>query len=369
MIILAVNSGSSSIRLSAFRGNADKPVLIAEQHSGITTESPRDILKRFLSGHQIDEVSIVSHRVVHGGTKLVQTCLIDDKVESEIRRLSPLAPLHNPPALKWIEACRSVLGPEIPRAAVFDTAFYSSMPERSKMYALPQDLCRKYEIRRYGFHGLAHRAMLQRWTNLRKDIAGGGKIISLQLGAGCSMTAVDNGKPIDTSMGFSPLEGLVMATRSGDIDPGLIPYLQKTAGLGISEVEEMLNHSSGLLGLSGISGDMKTLLAADGPEAKAAVDLYCYRAKKYIGACIAALNGIDGILFGGGVGENAPPVRERILGDMEWLGIELDKTANSKAIGKESLISPSRSKIDVRVIPVNEAEILAREALSIMEHL
>ncbi|MDI6792050.1 MAG: acetate/propionate family kinase [bacterium] len=365
MIILTVNAGSSSIRLAAFvkKGSGmEKPA--AGKYK--PEEDSPSILKAFLQEHKIKDVSIIAHRVVHGGTQFVNSCLIDSAVEREIDRLSPLVPLHNPFALKWIRTCRAAFGDQVPQAAVFDTAFYSTLPDVATIYALPGNLCQQYHIRRYGFHGIAHRAMWRRWSKLRPDLKDGGRVISLQLGAGCSISAVHNGKAVDTSMGFSPLEGLVMATRSGDIDPGVILYLQRSCGLSIDRIEEMLNHSSGLLGVSGISGDMRALMESGLPGARLAVDLFCYRARKYIGAYLAVLGGADAILFGGGVGENAPAVRRLILKNMHWIGITLDFQANSAIIGKEGRVSSPESKIDVWVIPVDEASVLAREAIGVM---
>jgi len=367
MVILTVNAGSSSVRLAAFVKTENG----MEKRGGRKydlEESSRTILRQFVSDSGIhNNISVIAHRVVHGGTRFVNPCFIDADVEAEIERLSRLAPLHNPFALKWIRECAGTFGGHVPQTAVFDTAFYSALPETAAVYALPGDLCRQYDIRRYGFHGLAHGAMLRRWKELSPDLQDGGKVISLQLGAGCSVTAVRNGNVMDTSMGFSPLEGLVMATRSGDIDPGIIFYLGRSCGLNFDEIETMLNHASGLLGISGISDDMKTLIGSDRPEAGLAVDLFCYRARKYIGAYLAVLQGADAILFGGGVGENSPQVRSRILEEMQWLGIIIDTGLNNATIGEEGCISPPESKTAVWVIPADEASVLAREAIEVMK--
>jgi acetate kinase len=327
-------------------------------------ELPEETLKKFVrkGGGGIEAVV---HRIVHGGSKLTGTCIIDDEVKAEIERLSTLAPLHNPVALKWIAACRTAVGAFIPQVAVFDTAFYASMPEVSKIYAMSQALCRAHGIRRYGFHGIAHRAMLERYEELSPDAAKE-RIISIQLGSGCSITAIKNGLPVDTSMGFSPNEGLVMSTRSGDIDSGVLLYLAENAGLTIKEIDRMLNRSSGLIGLSGLSDDMKTILSSDSPDSELAVELYCYRVKKYIGAYMAALGGVDAILFGGGVGENSPVIREKILHDMEWCGLALDHNTNESTVGKEARISSGDSSIDVIVIPVDEGSVMAKEALNLL---
>jgi acetate kinase len=367
MVILTVNTGSSSVRLAVFDCNNNAPDLQAQRHFEIGETAPGALLRTFLDDNNINDVSAVAHRVVHGGTKFINSCIINEGVEREIGRLSSLAPLHNPVALSWVRVCREFFGPHVPQIAVFDTAFYARMPETASAYALPEGLCKKHNIRRYGFHGLAHSAMLRRWQEISPHLERGGRVISLQLGAGCSITAVKSGKAVDTSMGFSPLEGLVMATRSGDVDPGLVTYLIKTAGFGPFELEKLLNNSSGLLGVSGLSNDMRVLLESDRPQARLAVNLYCYRVRKYIGAYLAALGGADAVLFGGGVGENSPAVRAEILEGMQWCGIELDARLNNDTIGIERCVSAASGKINVWVVPVNEAAVLAREAIATLK--
>lgn len=366
MKILTVNTGSSSVRLAAFVNTGSTVKKLADRHVNLSESAPEPILSSFVNDFDLKDVQCVAHRVVHGGTKLSKSCVISAAVENEIDRLSVMAPLHNPQALRWIRICRELFGSTVTQIAVFDTAFYSQMPEVAKTYALPRDICREHGIRRYGFHGMAHSAMLRRWQDIRPDIKAGGRVISLQLGAGCSITAVRDGMAVDTSMGFSPLEGLVMATRSGDIDPEILLFLQKSGGLTVDEIHKMLNESSGLLGLSGISGDMRLLFQSDKPEARLAVDLYCYRARKYIGSYLSVLNGADSVLFGGGVGENAPLIRERILKDMEWCGIKLDGYINNDTIGIEGRITSSSSNIEAWVIPADEAAVLVKEAIAVM---
>jgi acetate kinase len=324
------------------------------------------LLRGFLQEHAVAEIAVVAHRVVHGGQRFKEPCLLDAEAERAIAELAELAPLHNPAALRWIRACREVLGPEVPQAGVFDTAFFAGLPEVAATYALPGDLSRRHGIRRFGFHGLAHQSMGRRWRALRPDVEQGGRVISLQLGSGASVTAVDRGDPRDTSMGFSPLEGLVMATRSGDVDAGVLTFLQRVEGLSADALEEMLNRSSGLLGVSGFSSDMRELLASEAPAARLAVELYCYRARKYLGAYLAVLGGADAVLFGGGVGEHAASVRERILTGLEWCGIALDAEANRAATGQEARISAPESRTEVWVLPVDEATILAQEAAALL---
>lgn len=366
MNVLTVNAGSSSVRLAALAPEGESLSRRASGHFSGDRNDPAEMLRVFLNDHAIEEVAVVAHRVVHGGARLTAPCRIDAAVEAEIERLAPLAPLHNPRALEWIRACRALFEAETAQVAVFDTAFYATLPDVAATYALPRALAAKHGIKRYGFHGLAHQAMWRRWAELRPRARRGGCAISLQLGAGCSITAIRDGRAVDTSMGFSPLEGLVMATRSGDVDPGALTFLARAEGLSLDRLERLLNEEAGLLGLSGTSGDMRTLLAADDANARLAVDVYCYRARKYIGAYLAALGGAEVILFGGGVGEHAPAVRAQILAGLVWLGIVLDPAANRAAIGTEMCISNRCSEAEVWVIPVDEAAILAQAALSVM---
>ncbi len=366
MTLLIINAGSSSLRLALFGQSGGRLVCLDKRHYGDVDEPAPLLLKGFVASTGAANNMLVVHRVVHGGTRFTAPCLIDAEVEAEIERLIPLAPLHNPPALAWIRLSRHLLGEGVAQVAIFDTAFYHALPEVAARYALPSDLSRRYAIRRYGFHGIAHRAMWQRWREIRPEVKGGGRVISLQLGSGCSITAIDQGMPVDTSMGFSPLEGLVMATRPGDIDPSIVTFLQREAGMDAAEVERVLNRQSGLLGLSGESGDMRWLLDSGTPEAQLAIELYCYRIRKYIGAYLTVLGGVDAILFGGGVGENSAQVRAKILRGMEWLGVGLDPTGNSNAAGKEGCISAAQSRSEVWVIPVDEASVMAREALRVI---
>jgi acetate kinase len=366
MKILTVNAGSSAVRLALFETQKGRPVSIAKEKVLSDKKDKHVMLKNFLSRNAAGDVSVVTHRIVHGGARFRKPCIIGSHTEEEIKKLAPLAPLHNPLAIKWVEICRDMLEAEIKQIAVFDTAFFSTLPEKSASYGLPVELCRDHGIRRYGFHGLAHKSMLKRWQHLRPEIKKGGKVISFQLGSGSSAAAINEGVPIDTSMGFSPLEGLVMSTRPGDLDPGIMLYLTRNAGYSPERLDEILNRESGLLGISEISGDMKELLSSKKPSAEAAVELYCYRAKKYLGAYIAALGGVDAVLFGGGIGENAPLIREEILSEMQWSGIELDQSLNNAAVGKEAIISALSAKTAVAVIKVDEAALLAEEALDFL---
>jgi acetate kinase len=308
----------------------------------------------------------VGHRVVHGGDRFVRPTIIDGQVLEAIDALSDLAPLHNEPSLNAIRAAREVLGVDIPMVAVFDTAFHRSMPERASGYAIPPALAEKHGVRRYGFHGIAHQYMTERYAAITGRTLDRAKIITLQLGNGCSATAVENGRSVDTSMGFTPLEGLMMGTRSGDVDPSLAGFLARKEGVDLEEVEGWLNRRSGLLGVSGRSGDMRKLLESEmegDRRAALAVDMFCYRVRKQIGAYLAALGGAEAIIFGGGIGENAAAVRARICAGMEWCGLMLDPERNAAAIGSEALISADGAAIHLYVTPVDEAAIIASETI------
>ena len=370
--LLVVDAGSSSVRLGAYElGKA--PTRIARAHAEIADEQQSAafdaMLKSFLEQNAINEVRAVAHRIVHGGTSFSRSLVLDDTTERSLRGLTALAPLHLPIALDWIARSRAILGGSVPQIAVFDTAFFAALPAVARFYAIPLQLQKEHGVQRFGFHGLAHESMLRRVQHLRSDLDRGGRIISLQLGAGCSVAAIDRGVPQDTSMGFSPLEGLVMATRSGDIDAGLVTFLEREAGLSPERCEQLLNQESGLLGLSGLSGDMRELLKSNSREADFAIELYCYRIRKYIGAYIAVLGGVDVIVFGGGVGEHSPEVRERILQGMEWCGVKLDHDRNHAARGTDETdahISSSQAAVDVWTVAVDEGAVMAREAATVL---
>jgi acetate kinase len=324
-------------------------------------EAMRRALSLLEAEDLLGDIEALGHRVVHGGPRFNSPVRIDDEVIAAIDAVSELAPLHNEPALRAIQAARDHLGDDRPMVATFDTAFFTALPEVASAYAIPRDLAEKHAIRRYGFHGLAHRYMVQRFRQLRPDVRSP-RLITLQLGNGCSATASVDGRPIDTSMGFTPLEGLVMGTRSGDIDPSLPLYLAEKEALSTTEVASLLNKRSGLLALSGRSQDMRDLEAAarEGDErSRLAIDVFSYRVKKYVGAYLAALGGADGIIFGGGIGEHSAAVRERVCAGMEWAGIRLDPRRNGVAGDGEARITDDTSAIDCWVVAVDEAAIIA----------
>ena len=369
MKILTINAGSSSVRVEVF------DIVDGATHSlGKTTAAAGDPSELFAplaaqAGLGVEPPSAIAHRWVHGGPRVRKAALIDANIEAALAQAAPLAPLHAPASLAWLAHCRTIMGPDVPQIVVPDTGYFANLPEMAADYALPRELSARHGIRRYGFHGLAHQSMVTQWLAGRGEDIGDAKVISLQLGAGCSVTASRGGAPIDTSMGFTPLEGLVMATRAGDIDAGLLLYLQRETGMDAAQIEILLNQHSGLLGLSGISGDMRALLGSDAPEAQSAIALYCYRAKKYIGAYLAALGGADAVLFGGGVGENSPEIRTRITEGMEWCGLKLDTAANQAPELLGGRISAANSKIEICVIHVNEAHIMALAATDLLRGL
>ena len=314
----------------------------------------------------VGDINAVGHRVVHGGERFKRSVRIDDEVLRGIEDMIDLAPLHNPHHLKGIAASRAVLGADVPNVAVFDTSFHHTIPERAFLYAIPYQLYRRHKVRRYGFHGTSHRYVAYRWRELTGVPRDKTRIITLHLGNGCSACAIDGGDSIDTSMGFTPLEGLVMGTRSGDIDPAVLDYLGAKEGLNPGDVDSLLNKSSGLLGLSGLTNDMRELLeeAHENNDRRAllAIDVFCYRVRKYIGAYLATLNGADAIVFAGGIGENAAEIRSRVCRELGWAGVELDEAANARMVGgAEGRITTESSKLAAWVIPTDEELLIARD--------
>ncbi len=316
----------------------------------------------------LKEIDAVGHRMVHGGEKFNKSVVLDDEVLKVFEECSDLAPLHNPANLKGVKAV-SELMPGLPQVGVFDTAFHQTMPKHSYLYAIPYELYKEYGVRRYGFHGTSHRYVSQRVCDFLGVNAADKKVITCHIGNGGSIAAVDGGKCVDTSMGLTPLEGLMMGTRSGDIDGGAITFLQKKLNLDADGMSNLLNKKSGVAGVSGVSSDMREVDAAakEGNElAKTALDMYNYRIKKYVGAYTAAMGGCDIIVFTAGVGENQSSMREEVCENMEWMGIKLDKEKNNAVHGEEAVISAPDSKITVVVIPTDEELMIATDTMNLL---
>ncbi len=319
----------------------------------------------------LNEINAIGHRVVHGGEYFFKSVLIDDDVLNKIRDCCDLAPLHNPAHIMGIEACRDLM-PNTPNVAVFDTAFHATIEEEAYLYALPYEWYEKYKIRKYGFHGTSHSYVSKRAAEFLGLDINNSKIITCHLGNGSSICAVKNGKSIDTSMGLTPLEGIAMGTRSGDIDPAVLQYMAKKENLNIDELINILNKKSGVLGISKLSSDFRDLLKAenDGNRyAYLARRVFAYRVAKYIGSYMAAMNGVDAVVFCAGVGENAQYIRGMIVEHLGFLGVKLNEEANIATVGKEGIISTSDSKVKVCVIPTNEELVIAQDTYDIISNL
>ena len=398
MKVLVINCGSSSLKYQLIDMDGEKVLCkglcerIGMESSMITheanghkattpaifpthTEAFAEVVKKMTTGegkciNDVKEIDAIGHRVVHGGEKFKASCLITDEVINTIRELSPLAPLHNPAGILGIEAARKVFGPDIPMVAVFDTAFHSTMPPKAYMYAIPYEYYEKYGVRRYGFHGTSHSFVSKETIKFAGLDPENAKVIVCHVGNGASVSASIGGKCVDTSMGLTPLEGLIMGTRSGDLDPAVIQYICNKENKTVDEVLNMLNKKSGLLGMSGgLSSDCRDITAAaeEGHHlAKVTLDAYTYRIAKYVGAYAAAMNGVDAIAFTAGVGENDIEIREELC-EKYWgyLGVKIDKEANHTR-GENKLISAADSKVKVLVIPTNEELAIARDTLALI---
>ena len=398
MKILVLNCGSSSIKYQLFdmtrkavlaKGVAEK---VGLKGSFIKLEKEKGDKARFegeIIDHQtgieyilgiltsekhgciksLAEIDAVGHRVAHGGEYFKQSAYIDDQALQEIDNLSELAPLHNPANLKGILAMKSLI-PDIKQVAVFDTAFHQSIPEHAYMYAIPYSLYHKYKIRRYGFHGTSHYFVSNRACEILGADISKQKIITCHLGNGASMAAIDGGKSVDTSMGFTPIEGLIMGTRSGDLDIGVVSYIMDKEEIGLNSMNTVFNKQSGMLGVTGVSSDMREIEDAAWKEnnqrAKLGLDMYHYRIKKYIGAYAAALEGLDILIFAGGIGENGPETREAVCKGLEVFGIEIDQKKNHGLRSKEAVISTENSKVKVMVVPTNEELVIAEDTAKII---
>lgn len=399
MKILVLNCGSSSIKYQLFdmvsgivlaKGIVEKiglkgSFLKNERFDGDKVKLEGEILDHqtgieYLLGllvskkrgviQSLNEIDAVGHRLVHGGERFQGSCFLDDETIKGVEDCSSLAPLHNPANLKGIYAMKTVL-PNVPQVGVFDTSFHQTMPDYSFMYALPYSLYKKYGIRRYGFHGTSHSYVSKRACEILKLDYKSQKIITCHLGNGASITAIKDGKSIDTSMGLTPVEGLIMGTRSGDVDAGALTLIMEKEEIDYSSLNTLLNKHSGVLGISGISSDMREVESAaeEGDErAVLALKMYEYRVKKYIGAYAAAMGGVDLLIFTGGIGENAYDTRENICKDLEFMGLEFDKCVNSGVRGKELVISKMGSKVTVMVVPTNEEFVIASETREIAQH-
>lgn len=401
MLVLVLNCGSSSVKFQVFASDLDVPTqagprrlarglierigeqaVVAMQAEGRPAEHETAQLpnheagiRRVLAwtrsaGGALAPVAAsgfgaVGHRVVHGGERFTKPVIIDREVAAAIEAVEDLAPLHNAPSLAGIHATHALLGPRVPMVAVFDTAFHAALPEHAHRYAIAYELSLRHRIRRYGFHGTSYRYVLSRYCQITGTPPERATVVALHLGNGCSAAAIKSGKSVDTSMGFTPLEGLTMGTRSGDLDPTLVGYLARVEGVSTAEVERWLNERSGLLGVSGRSRDMRDLLERerDDPRARLAVEIFCYRARKYIGAYLAALGGADAVIFTGGIAENSAEVRARICAGMAWCGLSLDAEQNALASGREGRISDETARLPAFVIPTDEEVVIARDTV------
>jgi len=392
MKILVINCGSSSIKYSLFDMEEETTLAegviekIGEEYSTFSQETAEGKVKKRLvvrdhkEGLQLilnslkdnggvikdlSEISAVGHRVVHGGNDFVESTIIDEDVIRSIEKYAALAPLHNPPNLIGIKVSKDLL-PDTPQVAVFDTAFHQTIPETAYIYAIPYELYEKHGIRRYGFHGTSHRYVSRKAAEILGRKVSELRIITCHLGNGCSITAIKQGRSIDTSMGFTPLEGLPMGTRSGDIDPSIIFFIAEQENLSLKGIEEILNKKSGLLGVSGVSNDMREIKKeadAGNRRAQLALEIFAYRVKKYVGAYAAVLGGLDVLVFTGGIGENAYYIRSKICQGLEFLGIRLDEDRNKDPAKWQGVISTEDSRVKVLVIPTREDLIIARETL------
>jgi len=400
MKIIVLNCGSSSIKYQLFdmdnekvfaKGIVDKIGL----HGSSITNERNDGDKVMLEGEIIDhqqgveyilgvllskkhgsignfsEIDAIGHRVVHGGEKFSSSVFITDEVVKQMENYIDLAPLHNPPNLKGIYAMKELL-PDLPQVGVFDTAFHQTMPSSAYMYAIPHSLYVKYGIRRYGFHGTSHRYVSTRACDIIGEKCTNSKIISCHLGNGASVAAIHNGKSVDTSMGLTPVEGLIMGTRTGDLDLGVLIYIMRREEISITEANTLINKHSGILGITGISSDMREVEeeAEKGNwRASLGLDMYYYRIRKYIGAYAAAMGGVDILIFTGGIGENSDLTRSEVCKDFEYLGLKFDVDKNKGVRGKEKVISADDSKVTVIIVPTNEELVIARDTRDIVSNM
>lgn len=398
MKVLVINSGSSSIKyqlldmdqtvvlakgiiekigmqgsfLKNIRSDGDEVKLIGEivdHQAGIEYMLGVLISANHGSLKSLDELDAVGHRVVHGGETFKRSVLISDQVIRKIEEVADLAPLHNPPNLKGIYAVKELM-PHLPQVCVFDTAFHQTMPDYAYMYAIPYSLYKKYGLRRYGFHGTSHKYVANRACEILNMDLKNCNIITCHLGNGASITAVKNGQSVDTSMGLTPVEGMIMGTRSGDLDLGVLTFIMNKEEIGVQAANTLINKHSGMLGISGVSSDMREIektAAAGNERARLALKMYSYRIKKYIGAYSATMGGVNIIVFTGGIGENDVNTRYDACSNMEFLGIDIDTEKNMKTKGVEGLITTNNSKVKIMVIPTNEELVIARDTVDVLQ--
>ncbi len=396
MNVLVINCGSSSLKYQLINSETEAVLakglcerigidgVLTYQKAGLDKEvteaampTHKEAIKLVLDAlvndktgaiASLEEVGAVGHRIVHGGEKFASSAVITDEMLATVEGCNDLAPLHNPANLIGINACKDLM-PGVPMVGVFDTAFHQTMPEKAYIYGLPYEYYEKYGVRRYGFHGTSHSFVSKHMADFLGLDYNNSKIIVAHLGNGSSISAVLNGKCVDTSMGLTPLEGLPMGTRSGDIDPAIMEFLAKKEGLDVAGVMNVLNKKSGVLGISKVSSDFRDLedgMAEGNHLCELAIDVFSYKVAKYIGSYVAAMNGVDAIAFTAGVGENGPIVREKVLGYLGYLGVALDEEANNKR-GKDNIISTADSKVKVCVIPTNEELAIARETVALVK--
>ncbi len=399
MKVLVINCGSSSVKYQLIDTENEKALakgLVARigMSASVLTHKPHDRDEVKISGEILDhivaveyvvsvllsenhgvikdrkEIEAIGHRVVHGGEEFSDSVLITPELMAELRNLIDLAPLHNPHNIRGINACMKTI-PNTPQVAVFDTAFHTNMPPKAYIYGLPYVMYKRYSIRRYGFHGTSHKYVTERASAMLGKPLDQLKIITCHLGNGASMAAVKHGVSVDTSMGFTPLEGLLMGTRTGDLDPAIILHIMGREELSLHEANTLMNKHSGLAGISGVSSDMRevTEAAEEGhTNARLALDVYGYKVQKYIGAYAAAMGGLDALVFTAGIGENAPDIRKLCLTDLQFLGIEVDDSKNKAVKGKETDISADGARVKTLVIPTNEELVIARDTKRIVEN-
>lgn len=397
MKILVINAGSSSLKYQLInmedeyviaKGNCERigvgglithktgdgRVVAYEVEFPTHKEAFLEVVKALTSGDgkvidDMKEIAAVGHRVLHGSEKYKVSTLITDQVIDDIEAFSELGPLHNPPQAAAMRACRAVFGPDVPMVAVFDTSFHQTMPDKAYMYGIPYEYYEKYHIRKYGFHGTSHRYVSSHFLEMRGWEPKGTKVVVCHLGNGSSITAVKDGKCYDTSMGFTPLDGIIMGTRSGSVDPSVLTYIMNKEGQTPDEMSDLLNKKSGFLGISGLSSDARDLVNASHEghkRAKLACDMVRYEIKKYIGSYAAAMGGLDAVLFTGGIGENSGELRAEVCEELGFLGIEIEPKENDHNTGSDHMISKKGGKVEVWVIPTNEELAIAKDTVEIV---